>query len=148
MPGPRFKTLIKGRMVRYQDVVDVAEREQCKCGPRGSVSCYQICVKNGQTFAPGQNSVTDGADGTSLECDCLEGGEWSCAIKTSFSSSSSSSQRYPIKLCFRDYHRETKFEGTRKSFIFKILISNNYSKIDRFLLNFLTFEYMGDLRLI
>ena len=101
-------------MVRYQDVVDVAEREQCKCGPRGSVSCYQICVKNGQTFAPGQNSVTDGADGTSLECDCLEGGEWSCAIKTSFSSSSSSSQRYPLKLCFREDHRETKFDGTRK----------------------------------
>ena len=81
-------------MVRYQDVVDVTEREQCKCGPRGSVSCFQICVKNGKKFSPGQNSVTDGTDGTSLECDCLEGGEWSCSIQTTFSSSSSSSQRY------------------------------------------------------
>ena len=84
--------IIKGRHVRFEDVVDVAAGQQCECGPRGVVNCFRTCTKSSKTYTPGQTTITKSMDGSNLECKCESDGEWKCDVATRISTQISSNK--------------------------------------------------------
>jgi len=72
--------IIKGKIVRFEDTVNIDKNKQCRCEERGEINCYSLCSKESFNYRPGEISVNTADDGSVLSCTCRPDSKWNCDL--------------------------------------------------------------------